>query len=384
MDTKSPPVKNNFFLLVFGYVALIFTVTAIPSYLYFQNAYDQHKRAKLAELHTHADTLKKGLHSPGVYHFPRSLLLHAGLYNTKGHLTASDDAGLFSDNLKNLAKNEAFYYYTMKLPKPKAGIQTIVTATPKNTDTITLKLLLVGTSIFLFILLSSYFVFRSAIAPYERMNRYLDAFFNDAMHELKTPLGVIGFNLELLEQKQPGQKEIKRAMNGVKGLQFIYEDIEYMIKHKHIDYAPQLLDISSFILHRLEFFDSFAKAKKIRLDAHIAKNLCIDFNKVELQRIVDNTLSNAIKYSKPKTMITVQLYQNQADRILFKVKDYGSGIKDTKSIFKRYSREDTIQGGFGIGLSIVKTICDKNGVEVTVNSAPKQGAEFIYSFTPAR
>jgi len=73
----------------------------------------------------------------------------------------------------------------------------------------------------------------------------------------------------LLEQKDPGKKEVKRAMNGAKGLQFIYEDIEYLIKHKNITYQKHAIDFSSLLFHQIDFFYSFAKAKNIDLISKI-------------------------------------------------------------------------------------------------------------------
>jgi len=102
-------------------------------------------------------------------------------------------------------------------------------------------------------------------------------------------------------------------------------------------------------------------------------------NRVELQRIIDNTLSNAIKYSNKKTLIKVIL-QKSNEKIVFSVSDEGVGIKDTKKIFERYNREDTVKGGFGIGLSIVKYICLKHNIEIQVETQKDKGSTFTYIF----
>ena len=66
-------------------------------------------------------------------------------------------------------------------------------------------------------------------------------------------------------------------------------------------------------------------------------------------------------------------------RLVFK--DEGVGIKDTSTVFKRYYRGDNITGGFGIGLSIVKNICDKNGIKIELDSKENQGSTFTYIFS---
>jgi signal transduction histidine kinase len=61
-------------------------------------------------------------------------------------------------------------------------------------------------------------------------------------------------------------------------------------------------------------------------------------------------------------------------------KDYGVGIEKVEKIFSRYYREDSSKGGFGIGLNIVKSIIEKENIELKIESHPKQGSLFIYIF----
>ena len=159
----------------------------------------------------------------------------------------------------------------------------------------------------------------------------------------------------------------------------IYEDIEYHIKHTHVEYKAEHLNFSHFLQNRIEVFSDLARIKNIDIEEDIIDNISLNINRIELQRIIDNTISNAIKYSPKKTKIIIRLYK-EADHIIFSVQDQGVGIRDTKKIFERYAREDVIQGGFGIGLSIVKHICDKNGIEVSVETQLSQGSRFSYRF----
>ena len=113
--------------------------------------------------------------------------------------------------------------------------------------------------------------------------------------------------------------------------------------------------------------------KNIQNDIHIT------FNELELYRIIDNNISNAIKYSKDSSNIEIFLHkENNKIKLMFK--DEGIGIKDKSKIFERYYRGDKITGGFGIGLSIVKNICVKNKIEIKVESQVNKGTTFIYLF----
>lgn len=97
--------------------------------------------------------------------------------------------------------------------------------------------------------------------------------------------------------------------------------------------------------------------------------------------MIDNTLSNAIKYSDESSKIIISLNNNDKSKAIFSVKDFGKGIKDTEKIFDRYHREESIKGGFGIGLNIVKKICSKNSIEINVSTKINEGSTFTYYFS---
>jgi two-component system OmpR family sensor kinase len=93
--------------------------------------------------------------------------------------------------------------------------------------------------------------------------------------------------------------------------------------------------------------------------------------------LVSKLLSNAIKYSMPETTIRIRLTQESLS-----IRDEGVGIeeKKRKEIFEMYTRDSQIAGGFGVGLSIVKQICDANNMRIEVKSKRSEGSEFIILF----
>ena len=93
--------------------------------------------------------------------------------------------------------------------------------------------------------------------------------------------------------------------------------------------------------------------------------------------LFSNLLSNAIKYSMPHSSITIQLKKDS-----FTIEDEGVGIAKNKldEIFKIYTRASDIAGGFGVGLSIVKQICDEYDIDVLVDSKLGEGTKFILRF----
>jgi len=217
--------------------------------------------------------------------------------------------------------------------------------------------------------------------PYKKLNQYLEDFIKDAMHELKTPMGVILLNLDSLSAIYEQNKMIIRAKSALKNMIVIYEDLEFFVKNKKVAHNKTDINLSEYVCERVDFFSDLLQSKEIKIEKEIEEDIFIKFNKLELARVIDNTLSNAIKYSKERTKIAIKIYKN-SNSVILKISDQGRGIADSKKIFKRYYREDKISGGFGLGLSIVKNICDKNGVQITVNSNIGKGSSFEYRFKP--
>ena len=132
----------------------------------------------------------------------------------------------------------------------------------------------------------------------------------------------------------------------------IYEDLEYYMQQNMVKDEKTDINFSLFLERRIEFFNDLVISKNIKFTKNIQNDIHIIFNELELYRIIDNNISNAIKYSKDGSIVEISL-QKDNDQIRLIFKDEGIGIKDKSKIFERYYRGDKITGGFGIGLSIV-------------------------------
>ena len=314
-----------------------------------------------------------------IFNFPRSLLYDSFLYDKKEKLLFSTEIKRyllddFYTDIDNIISKEII------LNKNRLHAKYLVVIKSISYQDIYIKAaiaaLFLGAAVFFLTL----FFIQISFRPLERVNRYLNTFFNDAMHELKTPLGVMQLNVEFLRQESPS-KPLRRLFSSMQNMILIYDDIEYHLKYDHVEYRSEDIDVSHFLLERVEVFEDLAKVKNILFTKKIDTNLHFTINRIELQRIIDNTLSNAIKYSKKNTRIIVSM-EKQNVNLRLSIQDEGIGIQDTEQIFERYHREDTIQGGFGIGLSIVKHICDKYGITINVASTHNKGSTFTYIFPP--
>ena len=103
----------------------------------------------------------------------------------------------------------------------------------------------------------------------------------------------------------------------------------------------------------------------------------IKINLTELERLIDNLLSNAIKYANQDSVINIEISQSN-EKIKLAITNSSKKIKDAKKIFDKLYREDHSVMGLGIGLSIVKKICDKNGIDIDIESDNNTTSFILY------
>jgi signal transduction histidine kinase len=238
---------------------------------------------------------------------------------------------------------------------------------------------LVMISIVLLLFLFSFLLLKNFSKPFEELNQQLDNFIKDSMHEINTPLSIINLNADLFANKYGDNKYLQRMKSASKTLATIYNDMDYLVKQGRVEYKYQEIDFADFIGNRVDYFQEIANLKNIKLKISLEKECYCNFSKTKLQRIVDNTISNAIKYSHNKSQVQVTLFKDNKG-ITFSVQDYGVGIENVDKIFSRYYRENEAKGGFGIGLNIVKEIIDEEHIELNVNSVLNEGTTFEYKF----
>lgn len=213
-------------------------------------------------------------------------------------------------------------------------------------------------------------------AELELLLKNQEEFIKKSIHEINTPLTIIQMNIDLLKMKHD-DKYVTNIETGSKIIYNIYNDLSYLVKKNIIEYKKSHIDFTDFLNKRIEFFNQIAVANKLFFVTNIQNKVTIKFNDTELQRIIDNNISNAIKYSFKDSPIFITLMQNS--EIVFEVKSLSKEIQDKERIFTNYYRENNSRGGFGLGLNIVKEICDKNYVTIELISNKKE-TKFIYRF----
>ena len=311
------------------------------------------------------------------FFFPRSNIYKSAIYSVDKRVIFS----LFKSkiDLDNLDKLKDYDYYIYPLKDNIFNASYLLVAKKRDFSKLIVNVVAILFVTISLVFLAIFSIIKQSEKPYKELNRYLENFMKDAMHELKTPMGVMLLNLDGLSAKYSDNKMIKRAKSALKNMIVVYEDLEYFVKNHKTKATPQKINLSIFLKKRVEFFSDLLEAKKIEVDCIIKDEIYVKMSKLELSRVIDNTLSNAIKYSKNSTKIKIRLFK-KGNKIYLIIKDQGRGIKDTSKIFNRYYRGDKVSGGFGIGLNIVKTICDKEGIEIFVKSKEGVGSRFVYLF----
>jgi len=368
--------KNFILKISIFYTGIFLIFIAIPTYFYTNLEIENYKNNQYRLLVEHTQIIQRAIYDfsnskKDTFIFPKSFKFEATLL-TKNKNVIYKTRSL---NINNKSKMSI----EVELSNNRLNAKHLQLSKNISFNEVYFKILILTICIGLFIFLSIYLVIKASVEPYRKANEYLDAFFNDAMHELKTPLGIIQLNLEILENKQKNTKELERSINATKNLFLVYEDIEYLMKQKRIQYNKENIDFSNILKQRVEQFESLAAPKNIKFKVEIEDNINIIINRTHILRIIDNTLSNAVKYSFKETIISINLIKNEHN-IVFSVHNFSNPIKNKKDIFTRYHKENHIKGGFGIGLNIVKNICEENNINIFLESTQKNGTIFSYTF----
>ncbi len=315
-----------------------------------------------------------------VYHFPRYKEYQAALYDYRYQevfSTLDFEPSSFSEGFH---KKDNYIYYMYTLPSEAYfNAEFLLVSTKHTANNIYYFAAAIMMAIVFFLFMFSYLLLKHFSQPYEKLNKQLDNFIKDSMHEINTPLSIINLNADLFANKYGENKYLWRIKSASKTLATIYNDMDYLVKQGKVEHKIQSINFGEFIQNRVDYFQEVANLKHISLDTDIMLNLHYDFSKTKLQRIVDNTISNAIKYSNDDETIDITLREKEG-HIIFEVRDYGVGIKDIQKIFSRYYRENQAKGGFGIGLNIVKQITDEAGILLDVSSEVGKGSIFKYTF----
>ncbi len=237
------------------------------------------------------------------------------------------------------------------------------------------EVLVYGSILFLIFLFVGYYLLKLMLRPMRNTLCFLDRFIKDTTHELNTPITAILTNIEMIDQKTLDPlvaKKIRRIDIASRTVSNIYKDLTFTALGNKIVSKNEDVDLYRLLNERIAYFKVVALSKNIEFVLHLKRDVSLYIDRTKITRVIDNLLSNAIKYNKRAGYIKVSLNENS-----FEIIDTGIGIsqKDIDALFDRYSRFNASEGGFGLGLNIVKSIIDEYGMKIKFVSKVNRGTK---------
>jgi len=219
-----------------------------------------------------------------------------------------------------------------------------------------------------------------AIDDLHALQKQQDFFIKKMIHEMNTPLSAIELNISVLSKECPNIRNVDMIKGSTRILATIYDDIAFLTRKEKFCHPPEWIDLSEFIADRILYFDAMCIVKDILIEMNIDEGYSIHMSRTELQRLIDNNLSNAIKYTMQMSQVISILIVKDEDSIELIFKDNGIGMseEEQKKIFETYYRGNIEQHGLGLGMSIIKDICDDYNISISIESVKGTGSSFIY------
>lgn len=281
---------------------------------------------------------------------------------------------------KTTYENEFYNYFITTLDDENIPIKYIVIETcqevqDKNKLKIFILVILVLSSIFIGCI--GYLLAKILLKPVRQRVEFMDKFIKDSAHELNTPITVLMTSVSMLKNGKNPQKMMKYILSSSKQISQIYNDIHFSAFNNMNEDVFEEFNLKDLVSESAEYFNDISITKNIVIKS-ILDDCFIKMDKTKTQKLVNNLISNAIKYSYKDSVVEVILNNN-----ILSVKDFGIGIslEDQKEIFKRYKRGNNNEGGFGIGLDIVKGICEEYNLILTLKSQMNKETVFSIDFS---
>lgn len=354
---------------------MIAGIIFLISLLYYQSQEKlmlSNKRAILATYaYEHIKKLKLLHHFfPEQVVYPRDKRYQSAIYDI-------ENVKIFSDLNSTEVKfdNEIYYdnnkiHYMKPLDEYYLGAKYLFLEIPYDNSWKMLvwkNISIFATSLIFLFMIIGYYLARLFVRPMKESIELLDMFIKDTTHELNTPLSAILANIEMIDKdgiSDENKRKINRIEIAAKTVSVLYNDLTYLTLEHDTHQKYDEIDLRLLLIDRVEYFDSLASSKAITFELDL-KSVSFYGNRHKLIRVIDNLISNAIKYNKRKGIIKITLRDRQLS-----IYDTGTGMYESEipMMFDRYKRFNATEGGFGIGLSIVKKILDEYNVKIEVKS----------------
>ena len=374
--------KRSLFRFLLIYLGSTFLLFSLASWIFYSSGKHHLLDQQRETIKYESEHIKSGIRAlhqlnDSKLFYPVSKVIESAIYD----LDKEYIFGTFKEKqtLENTKDKNKLYHIVKMEPYHLGAAYLMVSKTidfkPIENLQKNIILFMLGAGIFFSIL--GYFLGRLFVAPMRDSIEQMNHFIQDATHELNTPISTILTNIEMIEtfgKHEGNSAELKRIEIASKTLSRIYDDLTYLNLNHQYHRQIVTLDMSSLVEERMVYFWAMAEAKGLEVTVDAQPGVVLQMDRNDAMRLLDNLISNAIKYNKPHGRLHVKLTQDS-----FSVTDTGIGIKakEIKNILNRFKRANKSEGGFGIGLDIVNQVVQSYGFGLQINSQEGKGTEVM-------
>jgi signal transduction histidine kinase/ligand-binding sensor domain-containing protein/DNA-binding response OmpR family regulator len=222
------------------------------------------------------------------------------------------------------------------------------------------------------------------IQDIEELNQSKLRFFTNISHEFRTPLTLITGQIEMLMQIETFTPKVYNKLlsvykNSLQMRGLITELLDFRKQEQgHMTIKVSEHNIVDFLEENYLLFSEYSNTQDIKLSFYKEMDvLSVWFDARQIQKVLNNLLSNAFKHTKAGGEITLSIKQDSGYAVL-EVKDMGEGIdvQDLEKIFNRFYQTNNTSSGTGIGLALSKGIVELHQGHIVVESDRSKGSVF--------
>lgn len=319
----------------------------------------------------------------------------------KNFKTSSNYYKVYGDSLqayytktlkKNFAESEAKFQVQQK--DKEIALQELEITNQKYTRNIIIIIGLVTAVLILFIFQQRFIrqkrkklEIENQLEKEQEINELRARFLGNISHEIRTPLTLISGNIQsAMEGKKMDKATTNYLKSALKNTKKVIDDANEILHILKFDKNKQDLFFENIMINKFckrvfLSFDSSAKGKQIDLkfNTSLSKDYKAEIDVEKTERILNNLITNAIKFSSSKSEIIFDICENNG-WIEIKITDFGIGINsdEKEKIFERFYQSKTTKsvGGIGIGLALSKEFVELMNGTLTVSSVLNEGSVF--------
>jgi len=214
-------------------------------------------------------------------------------------------------------------------------------------------------------------------------------FISIASHEIKTPITIIKAYTQIAKSMSAKENSELETILGKVDLQtskllaLVQQLLDVSkLENGSLQYSPELLEMNAFVSDAVQVIQHILPDNEVSV--HTCENAWVNVDRLRLEQVVSNILTNAAKYSPEGTPIEMKCTRRVDDFLQVSVKDQGIGMSDEsiKSVFNKFYRDKDVlhsHSGLGMGLYVASKIVTDHGGRIWVESVEGQGSVFYFT-----